>query len=291
VSDRGLQGNRGAGPIARLRRCIELHARLSAGDRRGAHQANVGAQSWLAHSLARRGEFTEAIAVATAARSVADAGDSVFSRTVAHSQLAWIHLMRRELEVAIPLFERGLELARAAEVRVSLPSLAVGLGHARLLAGRRDDGIALLEEVASELDSEPQQFAFALRTACLGEGYLLADQAERARERAARALEIARQHKERGIEAQALWLLGETFARREPPDVEQAERCYREALALADELGTRLPVAHGHLSLGELCRRTSKRQEAREHLSTATSIYREMGMTYWLEKAEEERST
>jgi class 3 adenylate cyclase/tetratricopeptide (TPR) repeat protein len=271
--------------VERLRRCIELHARLSGEDRRGAHQANVGAQSWLAHSLARLGEFTEAMAVATEARSVADSGDSVFSRTVAHSQLAWIHLMRRELEAAIPLFERGLELARAAEVRVSLPSLAVGLGHARLLAGRRDAGIALLEEVASELDAQPRQFALALRITWLGEGYLLANQAERALEWAGQALEVARQHKERGIEAQALWLVGETFSRREPPDVEQAEGRYQEALALADELGLRPLVAHCHLGLGKLYRRTGRRHEAQEHLATATTLYREMDMRFWLEKA------
>ena len=44
-------------------------------------------------------------------------------------------------------------------------------------------------------------------------------------------------------------------------------------------------VAHCHLGLGKLYRRTGKRQEAQEHLTTATTMYREMGMTYWLEKA------
>jgi hypothetical protein len=43
-----------------------------------------------------------------------------------------------------------------------------------------------------------------------------------------------------------------------------------------------------HLGLGKLYRRTDKRAEAREHLATATTMYRDMGMTYWLEKAEAE---
>jgi hypothetical protein len=30
------------------------------------------------------------------------------------------------------------------------------------------------------------------------------------------------------------------------------------------------------------------RQQAQEHLTTAATMYREMGMTYWLEKAETE---
>ena len=47
-------------------------------------------------------------------------------------------------------------------------------------------------------------------------------------------------------------------------------------------------ITHRHLGLGKLYRRTSKRQEAQEHLSTAVTMYREMDMTYWLEKAERE---
>ena len=63
---------------------------------------------------------------------------------------------------------------------------------------------------------------------------------------------------------------------------------YREALALADELGMRPLVAHCHLGLGKLYRRTGKREEAHEHLTTATTMYREMGMRFYLEQAEAE---
>jgi hypothetical protein len=44
-------------------------------------------------------------------------------------------------------------------------------------------------------------------------------------------------------------------------------------------------TAHCHFGLGKLYRRTGKREQAREHLTTATTMYREMGMTYWLEQA------
>jgi hypothetical protein len=42
------------------------------------------------------------------------------------------------------------------------------------------------------------------------------------------------------------------------------------------------------LGLGKLYRRTNRREQAQEHLTTATTMYRDMGMTYWLEKAEAE---
>jgi hypothetical protein len=47
-------------------------------------------------------------------------------------------------------------------------------------------------------------------------------------------------------------------------------------------------LAHCHVGLGKLYRRTDKRDDAREHLTTATTMYREMGMTYWVEQAEAE---
>jgi hypothetical protein len=47
-------------------------------------------------------------------------------------------------------------------------------------------------------------------------------------------------------------------------------------------------VAHCHPGLGTLHRRTGDQAKAREHLTTATTMYREMGMTFWLEKVEAE---
>jgi uncharacterized protein HemY len=57
---------------------------------------------------------------------------------------------------------------------------------------------------------------------------------------------------------------------------------------LAAELEMRPLVAHCHLGLGKLYRRRDKRQEAQEHLTTAITMYREMDMRFWLEKAERE---
>jgi hypothetical protein len=51
-----------------------------------------------------------------------------------------------------------------------------------------------------------------------------------------------------------------------------------KALSIAGQLGMRPLVAHCHHGLGKLSRRTGKREQAQEHLTTATTMYREMGM-------------
>ena len=70
-----------------------------------------------------------------------------------------------------------------------------------------------------------------------------------------------------------------------------AEGSYREALALATKLSMRPLVAHCHLGLGKLCCPTGDPAKANEHLTTAAAMYREMGMGFWLEKAEAERGS
>jgi hypothetical protein len=99
---------------------------------------------------------------------------------------------------------------------------------------------------------------------------------------------LARQRGERGYEAWALRLLGEIASHPDHPDVATAEEHYAAALALASELGMRPLVANCHLGLGTLRQRGAKQKQVFGHLSTATTMFREMGMTVWQEQAERE---
>jgi hypothetical protein len=85
-----------------------------------------------------------------------------------------------------------------------------------------------------------------------------------------------------------LQLLSDIATHPDRFDAECGEAHYRQALALAEPRGIRPLIAHCHLGLGKLSRRTGKREQAQEHLTTAATMFREMGMTYWLEKAEAE---
>jgi tetratricopeptide (TPR) repeat protein len=75
-------------------------------------------------------------------------------------------------------------------------------------------------------------------------------------------------------------------ARRQPPEGNQAEAYYRQALGLAVELGMRPLQAHCHRGLGTLYATTGQREQARAELDTAIEMYRIMAMTFWLPQAE-----
>ena len=124
--------------------------------------------------------------------------------------------------------------------------------------GRLAEGRALLEEAISEGIRTGALQSHAHRVAWLSEVCRLAGRGEEAWQHARQALDLARQHKERGDEALALHQLGAVYAHADPPDVAQAEAHYQQALALAEELGMRPLVAHCHLGLGRLYAQTGR---------------------------------
>ena len=171
-------------------------------------------------------------------------------------------------------------------LQASWPGAAAALGLAYALSGRIAEALPLLEQGLERAVSMRSLRSYAEFAAWLAEAHRLAGRLDDALEVARRAFEFARERKAQGQQAWALRVLGEIASQREPPEVETAGQHYREALALATELGMRPLVAHCHLGLGKLSRRAGKRQEAQEHLATAITMYREMHMRFWPNQAE-----
>jgi tetratricopeptide (TPR) repeat protein len=160
------------------------------------------------------------------------------------------------------------------------------LGAAYTLGGRIADAVPLLTQALEQATATTTVIHQALCRLSLGEAHRLADRLEAAHGLAERTLALTRERQEHGYQAYALRLLGDIAARREPPEREQAEAHYRQALALAEELGMRPLQAHCHLGLGTLYATTDQRQQAPMALSTAIAMYQSMDMTFWLPQTE-----
>jgi len=160
------------------------------------------------------------------------------------------------------------------------------LGATYALSGRVQEAMLLLEQAMEQATSMRFGAWWSLWRIWLGEAWRLAGRLEEAHALAELALTHAREHQERGHQAYALRLLGEIAAHSVPPEVEQAETFYRQALTLADELGMRPLLAHCHSGLGTLYTQIGRPEQARAELSVALELYRTMEMTFWLERAE-----
>jgi class 3 adenylate cyclase/tetratricopeptide (TPR) repeat protein len=241
---------------------------------------SVSSGVWLAVSLQYLGDFDDALAAGADAMNIAMAADRPMSLVMAHAGLGLTYLGKGEAARSIALLERGMAIAETAHIvdwyRPTVSGLA--LAYARL--GRHAESRSLLGRIPTS-----RRAGALIREA---EAYFCLTQVDRARELADETLRLASAKKERGNQASALYLLGEIAACRGDHELKTGEGHYLASLAVATELGMRPLIAHCHLGLGTLYRRTGDHAKADEHLTTAARMYREMGMSFWLEKADAE---
>jgi class 3 adenylate cyclase/tetratricopeptide (TPR) repeat protein len=255
-------------------------------------QANIQGsyvRSILAIALGALGRFAEAFGQLREAMHIAEEAGHVFSLLRPLSSLGTLKLDQGDFAGAVAPLERGLELCRTREVPLWLHDFAWALGAAYHGTGRRAEGVALMEDAARGLAERTVRWpGWAGRVGALGGAYLLDGWLADATRIAQEGLAAARQRGERGVEGHVLRLLGDIAAHPDRVEADTAEAHYRQALALAEALGLRPLLAHCHLGLGALYRRAGTREQAREHLTTAATMFGEMDMRHWLEQAEAE---
>jgi class 3 adenylate cyclase/tetratricopeptide (TPR) repeat protein len=247
---------------------------------------SVVSRRWLAASLAEVGAFTEGLARGEEAIRIAEAAEHPYSLVNAYLGLSYLAVRQGDLPQAVPLLTRAMELCRIWDLAQLVATCAVPLGYALALCGQSAEGLTLLQQTVEQGSLQHLIGRNALRAIEVSETYLGAGRLEEATVLARQAFDLACAQQGRGEQAWALRLLGTIALHGDLPEVEPAEASFRQALALAEELGMRPLQAHCHLGLGTLYATTSQRQQACAELSAAIALYRAMDMTFWLPQAE-----
>jgi tetratricopeptide (TPR) repeat protein len=255
-------------------------------ERLGVGNVAASSRAWLSYCHAEQGAFTEGLTIAEEGLRIAETVQNPFSLIEACYGVSVVYLRQGDVQRAIPMLERSMGLCQDWHLLIFLPRQAGALGVAYALDGRIAAGLALAEQGMEHVVARGRARGLAPAVVCLSEAYLLARRLEEARQRAAQAVDLARQYQQRGTQAWALWLLGESTARQASPEVEPATSHYSQALALAEALGMRPLQAHCHRSLGTLYASQGQQDQARTALSTAIALYRAMDMTFWLPQTE-----
>jgi tetratricopeptide (TPR) repeat protein len=242
---------------------------------------------WLITSLAQLGRFADADGYEAEVIRLAERTHHPSTIGLAYNGATRLHLLKGDWAKACSLSEHAIAVLRTGNVIPMLPTAVSSsswalaqLDEASAALNRLQEGEQLLERQA--MKGRVAQGGWDYHQ--LGRASLLLGRIDEARHLAGRAVEFSPSHP--GFAAHGHHLLGDIAAHPDQFDAEGAEVHYRESLALAEPRGMRPLVAHCHLGLGRLYRRTGKREQAPEHLTTAATMYREMGMTYWLEQVE-----
>jgi tetratricopeptide (TPR) repeat protein len=261
-----------------------LHGAL-AGDRFGMHALPaVLARGFLADCLSLIGEFAEAIALGREAVQIAETVGHTFSIVASYALCGAVYVRKGDLDEGIPILEQGLELCQAYDMRQWLMSIAASLSVAYSLIGRPTAAGATLD-VASEAMPTWRSTTWGAE---LSQALLLVDRVHDATALVNHSADDARAAEQPVIGAWIPRVLAEVALRQNATELGEAIAHYHTALEQGDLFGLRPHIAHCHLALGRLYLRTGNRERAQTHLTTATTMYREMDMRFWLEQAEAE---
>jgi tetratricopeptide (TPR) repeat protein len=246
---------------------------------------SVFSRTWLVWCLAELGAFDEGRAIGQDALRIAEVSAQPWDLLAALRGVGLRALGQGDIQVAMPVFERCLDLCQTWEIAGWFAIIAAQLGYTYALAGRMRDALPLLEEAIGQGPARRSVYHARL-LGYLSEVYLLDGRPEDALPLAVSALDLAHARKERGFQAYALRLVGDIAVQHDSPNVEQAAADYHRALALAEELGMRPLQAHCHRGLGTLYATIGQREQAHAELSAAIALYRAMAMTFWPPQAQ-----
>ena len=245
----------------------------------------VSLSSWKAEAHATMGDFDRAAASGEAALRMATEIKHPGSVAIASGWLGYVHVLRGQFDVALPILERGMAISREHDLPHGIKANGLYLALAYLHLGDHGRGIEHLdrarEQPAGSFDLQWTRYGTLTAAA-----HLAATQLVEARAAAAVGLETANARHARAYVPPFLRI--ETEALMSDNDAPDRTERIAEALRLATEFGMRLETAHCRRALGLLQAQDGRIAPAAESFGLAIEMYRHMGMRFWVRRAEAE---
>jgi len=108
----------------------------------------------------------------------------------------------------------------------------------------------------------------------------------KARSYAEEGFKLAQEGRDKWGKGRLNVLLGRELAKEDPSQASRAEKYILQGIKIHEEGKVRTYSSQGYLFLGELYAATGRKEESLIALQKAQGMFREMGMDYWLAKAE-----
>ena len=246
---------------------------------------SVFGRAWLIMSLAELGRFAEAAKYEAEATRLAAPTEHAHTIGWAHLAASMLQLFKGDWGKARSLVEHWIVIVRTGNVAMLVPWAVASSAWALAQIGETEEALSRVREAEQLLERQAANGIVGHRGwayDAVGRACLLLGRLDDARRLGDCSVESS-QHQP-GFAAHALHLLGDIAIHPDRFDAENGAAHYLQALALAENRGMRPLVAHCHLGLGKLYGRIGKPEQAQENLTAARTIYREMGMDFWLEQ-------
>jgi tetratricopeptide (TPR) repeat protein len=215
-------------------------------------------------TLTGKGDYDDALALFDEGLGLAEKlGDEAIHHRLLNC-LGWLHAEVGDLEHARALNERSAEIGRRRRDPGTLPNAQLNLGDILLATGDLSEARDRFDEVQGlardSAQSEWMKWRYSIHLhASLGEWWLARGDLVTALDCANRCRELAARTRSRKNLAKGWRLAGEIARARRRWD--EAEACFREALAIAGAVGNPTQIWRTHLALGR-CREDAGRTDA-----------------------------
>jgi class 3 adenylate cyclase/tetratricopeptide (TPR) repeat protein len=250
---------------------------------------SVFARGWLVMSLAALGRFNEADGHVAEMIELAAKTRHVHTIGWAHLTASRLHLMKGDWTKARDLLKHWMSMPGTLDVTTLLPWAVTSLAWALAQIGEADQALSRVHEGEEHLKRQDAKGIFIHRDwgyHAIARACLLLGRIDQARRLADHSLESSQ--RQPGFAAHAQCMLGDLAVQTDQFDAERATAHYTKALALGESRGMRPVIAHCHLGLGRLHRRSGNSERAHQHLTAAKIMYDGMGMGFWLTQVDAE---
>jgi predicted ATPase len=238
-------------------------------------------------ALADAGEFDRAVVRADQGVQLANEIQNPFARAAAHYFRGHVRSDRGEWSAAIDDFLEARRIAEHVGDRFRVYAVKVYEGRAHTMMGDATRGRVILEECIATAEQIGTKLFLSRPNAFLAECFLALGEVESASLVAHEGVRLAEEVGERHGSALARRALAETLMRRRPPDLAKAEEMLLAAIRIQQENGEKPELARSYVVQANLLTAKEEMGKAREVLSEAVTMFREMGMAWDLNRAEQ----
>jgi class 3 adenylate cyclase/tetratricopeptide (TPR) repeat protein len=266
--------------------CPILERNSSQLERIGNRVEAATAYAGLGWSLAMIGRFDRALQAADRGLAIAQEIGHLPTEAACYHYRACTRFPRGEWSQAIEDIRR----AQAAAERTGdsfRAYLTTGfLGGFLVMTGEHDAGVEILERTFQAAERLGTTLFLSVFRVYRGEASLVRGETDEAALHCRQAITLAVETNDRWSEAWARRVLSEALCKGEPPNLAEAEREILEATRIQRQLGTLPDLARSLLAHGRLLRLRGEHGRGQELIAGAVSMFREMGMSWDLARAE-----
>jgi predicted ATPase/class 3 adenylate cyclase len=238
-------------------------------------------------SLGAIGKFVEGERFLEKGLSLARDTNNLYSIALAEMVSGFFYYFQGDFASQVKHFRSSIELLEKADYPVFLGISWAFLGHGYLFLGQSKKALRYAEKGMKINTDLGIPFLPGLIHTTLSAANLYLSHLEEALFHAEQAVSLSEKNKERFSEAAARIGLGRIIFAKDRMKFEEANKLMLRGLRMLDELQIKPIYAVGLLRLAELYTDAGQKEEGLKNLKNAEEMFKEMGIDYWLGKAQE----